>query len=472
MPTRSSAGNALAVLALLLSASLNAEPVTEAPGAAEAVNTPASPQAPAAQPSSRRPQEDPGLLEAESRQAYEDGDYLRFYIANMKLHNRFPYVPQYMVNIVRACAMLEKNATAYHYMHKMQQQGLSYDFNQFEDTENIRHTQAYDYINNLMINAGSPAGEGAVAMTLAGDPADYSAIAWDGSRERFLVGTLRDGRILAVDAAGDAEVLLQADADNGLWSVNGLAVDESRKRLWVSSVATPAFAGYTESDGNRNAVFEFDLETLERVGRYDLRPDGLYHELGGMALASDGQLYVVDTVRPVVYRKRPGQPSLELFVASSELVAFTDVAVTPDNSRLFASDPVMGIFLVDPMAEAAAMLTGPETLNLGGIQSVGYHDGDLFVVQAGIQPERLTRLELDPSGASVANVVPMAVALDAFERPGPGTIADGSFYYFANHGAGGDAAAAVVMRTPLDAGDALQSLDIEDLQEALKPREP
>jgi hypothetical protein len=471
MPTLTYAGTALVLLALSLSASLHAQPAATEAGAAEPAAPTAQVQSPSAQPS-RRPQEDPGQLEAESRQAYEDGDYLRFYIANMKLHNRFPYVPLYMANIVRACALLDKSATAYHYMHKMQQQGLSYDFNQFEDTENIRNTQAYDYINNMMIEAGAPAGEGTVAMTLAGNPEDYGAITWDGSRDRLLVGTVRDGRILAVDRDGDSEVLLQANADNGLWSVNGLAVDEGRKRLWVSSAATPAFAGYAESDGNRNAVFEFDLETLERVGRYDVPADGLYHELGGMALTGDGQLYVADTVRPVVYRKHPDQPRLEPFVASAELVAFTDVAVTPDNSRLFASDPVMGIFLVDPKAQTAAMLSGPETLNLGGIQAVEYRDGDLFVVQAGIQPERLVRLELDPTGAAVDKVVPLAVALEPFERPGQGTVVQGDIFYFANPGAGEDAAGAVVMRTPLDAGSALKSLNIEDLQEALEPRDP
>jgi hypothetical protein len=468
MPTTPTAGAALALSALFLSLSINAQPAAPAPGAAdpsaEAV------QSPPAQQAQRAPREDPGILEAESQQAYADGEYLRFYIANMKLHNMFPNVPQYTYNIVRACALLDKANTAYHYMLKMQQQGLSYDFNETEDTQSIRKTQAYDYINNMMIEAGEPAGDGAVAMTIAGNPADREAIAWDPSRERFLVGTVSKGEVLAVDAEGDAEVLLRADAENGLWSVNGLAVDESRKRLWISSAATPRFAAWAESDGNRNALFEFDLETLERVARHDLPADGMYHELGGIALTADGHVYVIDTVMPLIFRKRPQQAGLEPFVSSKELVAFTDVTATPDNSRLFAADPVMGIFVVDPEAESAAMLSGPETLNLGGIRSVDYADGNLFIIQAGIRPERLMRLELDTNGSAVAEVIPMAIALEPFDRPGAGTVVKDYLYYLANPGAGENAEGSIVMRTRLDAGNAVKELSIEDLQEVLKPQ--
>lgn len=86
MPKLNTTGATLALLALSLSASLCARQ-TAPPAPAS------SPGGAAAQGQAARPAEDPGSLEAESRQAYADGDYLRFYIANMKLHNRFPYVP-------------------------------------------------------------------------------------------------------------------------------------------------------------------------------------------------------------------------------------------------------------------------------------------------------------------------------------------------------------------------------------------
>ena len=167
-------------------------------------------------------------LEEQSRVAYEDGRALGFYIANRKLSELRPFEPEYTYRMTRACALMGRRSNAYEYMLKLQQQGVSYDFDATEDTVNIRDSEAYSYINGLLVEAGQPAGDGSVAFTLPGDPADFEAIAWDGSREKILIGTLREGTVLAVGDDGKKEVLLKADDKNGLWSIHGLAVDLER----------------------------------------------------------------------------------------------------------------------------------------------------------------------------------------------------------------------------------------------------
>lgn len=418
-----------------------------------------------------RPPENPAELEQKSRQAYADGKYLPFYIANLKLHKMRPHVPEYMINLVRASALLEKSNTAYYYMHTMQQQGLSFDFNSTEDTRSIRGTQAYDYMNNLMIEANKPAGEGAVAVTLPGPSEDYGALAWDASRERLLVGTIREGKLLAVADDGSVEVLLQATDTNGLWSITGLAVDAGRQRLWISSAASPAFKAFSEADTNRAALFEFNLGTLEPIGRSYVPVDALQHQLGSVAYTGDGDVFVIDTVTPIVYRKVPGKDRLEAFVSSSQLAGFSDLAVTPDGSRLFVADPIMGVFLVDPKAQSASMLAGPDNLNLAGIEGIAYADGKLFVVQGGITPQRLMRLALDPMGAAVTEVGPMAIALETFDGPSRAAVRGSDLYYFANQGGASADDSLVIMRTALDAGGSIQPLELEQLERALQ-RQP
>jgi hypothetical protein len=416
-----------------------------------------------------RPPEDPVALEEQSRQAYAGGKYLPFYIANLKLHKMRPHVPQYMINLVRASALLEKDNTAYHYMHMLQQQGLSFDFNSTEDTLNIRGTQAYDYINNLMIAADEPAGEGSVAIALPGPPRDYGALAWDPSRERLLAGTIREGKLLAVADDGSTEVLLQAGDDNGLWSITGLAVDVERERLWIASAASPDFGAFSPADQNRSALFEFDLGTLQRVGQSYVPVDALQHRLGSVAVTGGGEVYVIDTGTPIVYRKASGENRLEAFVASNQLVGFSDLAVMPDNSRLFAADPVMGVFVVDPKAQQAALLGGPENLNLAGIGGIEFADGHLFIVQGGITPQRLLRLKLDDMGSAAAEVSPMAIALEPFDAPRLSTIRGSDLFYFANQGSGSAETGAIIMRTALDAGSSIQPPDLEQLERALQP---
>lgn len=407
-------------------------------------------------------------LEEESGQAYEKGKYASFYVANMKLHDLRPFVPEYMQNIIRACALLNRPTNAYHFMLTMQQQGLSYDFNQVEDTENIRGSEAYDYMNKLMIEAGQPAGDGEIAFTLAGDPADFSAIEWDASRDSFLVGTRAEGKVLAVSADGKESVLLRAGPENGMWSVQGLAVDSERNRLWISSSATAEFGGSAPADKKHGALFEFDLESLDILASYSLPANMPDHDLGGLVLTEDGTVYVIDRINPIIYQKRPEGRHLEAFVSAAELVELTDITAAPDNSRIFVSDAVMGVFVVDPAAQQAAFLSGPETLNMGGISGIEYVDGQLVIVQSGISPQRIMRLKLDSTGSAVSEVSPMAIALKQFDRPGITSIRDGDVYYFANTQSAKDAERLMVMQTSIEAGSEIVPPNVREFQNRLK----
>ncbi len=406
-------------------------------------------------------------LEKQSQEAYAAEKWVAYYVANMKLNKLRPYQPEYMVNIVRACARLDRKSTAYHYMLKMQQQGMSYDFSSIEDTVGIRDTEAYGYINNLLIEAGNPAGVAAKVFDLPEQASDYQAIAWDGSRDRYLVGTQAEGALVAISEKGETELLLEANEENGLWSIMSLSVDEERNRLWISSSATPQFTGFTAADKNHGALFELDLETLEIIGRFNLPVDALTHELGSVVVTSDGHAYVIDRATPIVYHKLPDADRLEPFFASPELIELRDIAVTPDNSRVFIADAYRGIRVIDPIAQQSGFLTGPETLNFGGITAMEYHDGHLFLVQGGFDPQRIVRLQLDGTGAGVESISPMVIALPEFDHPGPAAIRDDKLVFFANSSAM-EKDGLLVMASQLDAGTEVAPPDVKDLHDAMK----
>jgi hypothetical protein len=406
-------------------------------------------------------------LEEQSRLAFEAGKWVPWYSANMKLNQLVPYETRYLVNVVRACGLIDRKNTAYNYMYALQQQGFTYDFDSTDDTLKIRDTEAYHYINKLLVDAGKPGGEGIVAFKLPGSPADYSAFAWDSSRGRFLAGTVREGVLKAISGEGETTVLLKATAKNGLQSITGLAVDADNNRLWLSSSASPLFSGYPVAHRGQGALFELDLNTLEVLGRYDIPEDGLKHEPGNLVVSGDDHVYLIDRVFPIIYQKTPEGKKLEPFFASTDLLGLTDIAISPDNSRIFISDVAQGIMVVDPITYRAARLSGPETLNLGGIASVDYKEGQLFIVQAGFEPQRIIRLTLDGTGEAVESMAPMAVALAEFNHPGLGTIWGGSLFYLANAGAGEDSEA-IVMSTNLDTKFEIEGPSIEELQEAIK----
>jgi len=460
MPRKILAGFAVALTVLTFTLPLHAQDAS-APGEA------AEPAAQAAPAESLR--EQIATLEEKSRVAFEAGKWVPWYSANMKLNQLLPYETKYLVNVVRACGLIDRKTTAYTYMHQLQQQGFTYDFDSTDDTLKIRDTEAYKYINKMLIDAGNPAGEGIVAFTLPGNPADYSALAWDDSRGRFLVGTTREGVLIAVSNEGETTELLRANDENGIWSITGLAVDTDNNRLWVSSAATPLFAAYTVADVGRGALFELNLKTLEVLGRYNVPADGLKHEPGGLVVTGDSHVYLIDRAIPIVYQKAPASDHLEAFFANPELLGLTDIDITPDNSRIFISDVAKGVMVIDPIAGRAAMLSGPETLNLGGVGSVDYHEGQLFIIQGGFEPQRVIRLTLDGTGGAVETVGPMATALSEFNRPALGTIWGESLFYIANTGAD-ESSGAIVMSTRLDAAYEVEPPTIEDLQKAIQKK--
>ena len=51
------------------------------------------------------PEDSISELEKKSREAYDNGEHLHFYIANQKLHQQRPFEPSYTFNIARACAL-------------------------------------------------------------------------------------------------------------------------------------------------------------------------------------------------------------------------------------------------------------------------------------------------------------------------------------------------------------------------------
>jgi hypothetical protein len=277
---------------------------------------------------------------------------------------------------------------------------------------------------------------------------------------------MREGALIAISSEGETAQLLKATEKNGLQSITGLLVDADNNRLWLSSSASPLFAGYSVSNPGQGAVFELDLKTLEVLGRYDIPGDGLKHEPGNLVVTDDNRVYVIDRVFPIIYQKAPDGKQLEPFFASTDMLGLTDIAITPDNSRIFISDVARGIMVIDPIADQAVMLSGPETLNLGGITSLDFNEGQLFLVQGGFQPQRVVRLKLAGTGEVVESVAPMAVALSEFNHPGLGTIWGESLFYVANTGAGEDSGA-IVMSTNLDTVFEIVPPTAEEMQNAI-----
>lgn len=404
----------------------------------------------------------PALL-AKTNEAYAAGDKTALKASLERLHELRPFNSEYMYRLVLAYAMLEEKTPAYNLMLRMQQQGLAYDFEATDESQNIRGTEVFDYVNSLMRNAAQPVGDAEPVFTLPAGGAMPGSLDWDATRQAFLVGTINDGRVLAVDENGQVSELLKADRENGLWSVVDVLADAARNRLWVTSAALPAFKGAGPADQGRSTLFEFDLETLELLRKYPVPADGRPHALGSMAMNSNGDIYIADRILPIVYTKPAAEEKLQVVFVTRDMVSLRDIAIQPDGRIMYIADRELGILVVDLAGQRAAKLAIPDTLNVGGIDGLFLWNNHLAIVQNGISPQRVMRLTLDASGTKVESVRPLAVALPDFDEPSFGVVKGDDLYFFANGRWAGDgqSAAVKVVRTGLDSNADLISPEMQ-----------
>lgn len=409
----------------------------------------------------------PELL-VKANAAYAAEDYLTYRKVLKRLNSMRPNNSEYMYQLVIAHALLDEKREAYDMMLGMQRQGLAYDFSQTDNTDNIKDTEVFDHVNDLMKLAAEPMGEAETVFTLPDSVVLPETMAWDESRQKFLIGTIAEGSILAVGKDGQVTELLKASPENGMWAVFDILVDLPRSRLWVSSAATPAFSGFNPVDRGRSALFEFNLETLQMIRRYPVPVDGRSHVLGSMALGPAGEIYIADRTLPIIYSKPAGEQKLKAILASREMISMRGIAIQPDGRIMYVADRELGILVVDLEAGRTGKLAVPETFNVGGIDGLYLWENHLIVIQNGIKPQRVMRLALDSTGTQATGVRPLAVAQPIFDYPSFGTVQGQDLYYFANSQlltVDGPAKAVTVLSTPLDSSADLVQPDMEKFME-------
>jgi len=409
--------------------------------------------------------------------AYAQEKYRAFVKIMEKLHQLRPLDTDYMYQLGLAYSLVDNKRGAYNMMLTLQRQGAAYDFNATDDSENIRGTEVYEYVNDLMVRASEPAGIVEDVLTLADDVVLPEAIDWDPINETFLIGTVSDGRILRVDDNGKSSTILKADAENGMWSIFDIKVDHKRKIFWVSSAALPGFKNYSQADYGRSALFKFDLKSGKLLQRIPMALDGNPHSFANMALADNGDVYIADSQAPVLYVFKPGDKSPRVFAASKDLLSIRSLVLNNDNTYLYLSDYSNGLFIINLENGQMRAPIMPETLNTSGIDGMYRWKDSLVIIQNGFKPSRVLRIKLDADGVEVKDMAPLAVAQPVFDNPNFGVIRGDWLYYFANShwgkvDANGKASKPVsIVRTRVDEALNVVTPDLDQFMEQLEKRQ-
>jgi sugar lactone lactonase YvrE len=130
---------------------------------------------------------------------------------------------------------------------------------------------------------------GAERYVLPGEQVFPEGVAYRSDTGDFYVGSTTDGTVFRGNVEGgskEAEVFLEPESD-GRTTAIGMEVDEEG-RLFIAGGAT-------------GRIFVYDTESGDQIGRLDT-PDAEATFLNDVAVTPDGDAYVTDSLRPVLFR--------------------------------------------------------------------------------------------------------------------------------------------------------------------------
>jgi len=233
---------------------------------------------------------------------YNGRDFDRFVWTLERLVALTPNSGELKLQLASVYASRDMKSKAYDTLVHMQVQGFGYDLQGDERFEKVNGTKVWTYIvENLRANA-KPFGEGKVAFSLPKGDRLLESLDWDPKRQKFLVGSAREGVVYLADKSGATESFIAPDAKAGLWSVLALRADPERDLLWVLSDGVKVFKGFDADMLGKAWLMKYQLSSGKLLGQYAPPEASGGHILTSLAVGKGGRVYVADAVRREIYQ--------------------------------------------------------------------------------------------------------------------------------------------------------------------------
>src|ERR1051326_9064632 len=207
-----------------------------------------------------------------------------------------PKHPTLQYQFAIAQAMNGANDDALALLEHIAEMGFVYNPQKQPELAALASSPRFAAIVERFASNAKPFGTPQNAFTLDEKGIIGEGLAFDAKRDRFFVSSVHARKIFAIDRNGHASTFAE-NLDRGAF---GMAVDAKRNGLGVATSSLRQVDGFQEADRDTAALVKLDL----RSGRVlaTLRPDDKdKHLFGDVTLASDGEVFVSDSVSPAVF---------------------------------------------------------------------------------------------------------------------------------------------------------------------------
>jgi sugar lactone lactonase YvrE len=347
--------------------------------------------------------------------------------------------PRQMLAMASVEMHLGNKAEAHKWMEKYVATGLSYDVASDEDLAALDKDSDFQAIKERLRKNSAAIDKAELVCTLPIPDMTPEDLTYDASKKAFFMSSVHHHTIYRVSLPkkeGQRCTASEVPLSDALkhWPTLAISWDDHRKLLWVTASAMPGFKGLSKQDEGKAALMAIDAGSGKLLRRLDLASDAPA-VLGDMSIASDGAVYVTDSLGGGVYRVSPGE------LAQSKLEKIADGLFSPqtpvatsDSTRLMVADYSMGIAVVHLPAKDSdtpakiEYLKHPDNVAVTGIDGLFLDGSDLIGIQNGVEPERILRFRLNKAQTEIMSA---EVIEQKTERLGEAThvVRVGDWYY-------------------------------------------
>jgi len=349
----------------------------------------------------------------------------------VRVREEVGYHPSLVFGLARADAALGRTEDALAWLQTFAASGLTRDVENDSALASLRGAPGWAALAERIAANARPVANAQLAFALPDSAFMPEGIAFDPRTRRFFVSSLRSGRILAYAPDGGFSELVPAGRD-GQWAMLGIAVDTLTRTLWAATYAGPYFTGYAAADSGKSAVLAYDLDTGALRRRYT-PPDSGAHQLGDLAVAPDGDVFVSDSDGGVVYRIERGEEEMEAF-AQDELVSPQGLAFTSDGRRVLVADYVRGVASLERESGELEWVTAADSVAVSGIDGLVRVGHRLIAVQNGVTPKRVVELRMDDAERRITGWRALESATPLLTEPTHIVLVGGEVFFVADSG--------------------------------------
>jgi len=255
-------------------------------------------------------------------------------------------------------------------------------------------------------------------------------IAYDAATKTFFVGSTFKRKIVAIDAGGKVRDFT-TEAQDGIYGVLGMRVDPKTRTLWAISSnagATMPARGLDKSCLGCSIVTSYNVDSGKLLKKYELPNKPAVHFLNDLAITSNGDVFITDTMSGDIYRIARGGEALEPFVSLGAGTFPNGIAVADDGRTLYVASAA-GIRRVNTGDRSVTPITGlPE--KIPSIDGLYFYRGSLVAIQPFEADRKVVRYSLSGDAISKTDVIEPEHA--SMKQPTTGVIVGNEFYYIAN----------------------------------------